>query len=276
MARLDVASSNVRGGFFPNIGSTGSDAGRYQGAIAEKAVPFPSVARRSQFFFSSTLVGGRARRGRSIRVACFASTDRLTRFRPVRRDHYAWSHADSGRNQPSTPECSSPGMNARLSGATGPSPCSACHTRVAMDARDISQTCARPGQVNSCQLLAKTLFSRCSAAGADKDKALSEVHHHRDRRAQRAGLVRESSTAFARGLAQHCQRVTASARPAYSSEPIFADHRLMNLRTLSRRATTVRWGRPEAASAARAQPTLRILPPSSRRSMNRRRLLCLC
>jgi hypothetical protein len=41
---------NVRGGFFPNIGSTGSDAGRYQGATAEKAVPFPSVARRSQFF----------------------------------------------------------------------------------------------------------------------------------------------------------------------------------------------------------------------------------
>jgi hypothetical protein len=27
---LDVASSNVRGGFFPNIGSTGSDAGRYK------------------------------------------------------------------------------------------------------------------------------------------------------------------------------------------------------------------------------------------------------
>jgi hypothetical protein len=64
MARLDVASSNVRGGFFPNIGSTGSDAGRYQGAIAEKAVPFPSVARRSQFFFSSTLVGGRDAAGR--------------------------------------------------------------------------------------------------------------------------------------------------------------------------------------------------------------------
>lgn len=50
MVRLDVASSNVRGGFFPNIGSTGSDAGRYQGAIAEKAVPFPSVACRSKAF----------------------------------------------------------------------------------------------------------------------------------------------------------------------------------------------------------------------------------
>jgi hypothetical protein len=47
MVSLDVASSNVRGGFFPNIGSTGSDAGRYQGAIAEKAVPFPNAARRS-------------------------------------------------------------------------------------------------------------------------------------------------------------------------------------------------------------------------------------
>jgi hypothetical protein len=50
MGRLGVASSNVRGGFFPNIGSTGSDTGRYQGAIAVKAVPFPNVARRSQFF----------------------------------------------------------------------------------------------------------------------------------------------------------------------------------------------------------------------------------
>jgi hypothetical protein len=59
MVRLDVASSNVRGGFFPNIGSTGSDAGRYQGAIAEKAVPFPSVARRSQLFFLSVRVTAR-------------------------------------------------------------------------------------------------------------------------------------------------------------------------------------------------------------------------
>ena len=38
------------GGIFPNIGSTGSDAGRYQGATAEKAVPFPSVACRSKAF----------------------------------------------------------------------------------------------------------------------------------------------------------------------------------------------------------------------------------
>ena len=77
MVRLDVASSNVRGGFFPNIGSTGSDAGRYQGAIAEKAVPFPSVARRSQFF--PAVRRGAARRGRWICVACFVSTDSAMR-----------------------------------------------------------------------------------------------------------------------------------------------------------------------------------------------------
>jgi hypothetical protein len=67
MVRLDVASSNVRGGFFPNIGSTGSDAGRYQGAIAEKAVPFPNAARRSQLSphlsvrtFPAALIASRA------------------------------------------------------------------------------------------------------------------------------------------------------------------------------------------------------------------------
>ena len=84
MARLDVASSNVRGGFFPNIGSTGSDTGRYQGAIAVKAVPFPNVARRSQFFFPP-FGAGPARRERRICVACFVSFDSVTRGHVVRR-----------------------------------------------------------------------------------------------------------------------------------------------------------------------------------------------
>jgi hypothetical protein len=52
MGRLGVASSNVRGGFFPNIGSTGSDTGRYQGAIAVKAVPFPNVCPSISVFFA--------------------------------------------------------------------------------------------------------------------------------------------------------------------------------------------------------------------------------
>jgi hypothetical protein len=86
MVKLDVASSNVRGGFFPNIGSTGSDAGRYQGAIAEKAVPFPNAARRSQL---SSHVAVRTRSPQMIDcVGCFVSmtSSGLTRkIRAVRR-----------------------------------------------------------------------------------------------------------------------------------------------------------------------------------------------
>jgi hypothetical protein len=48
--------------------------------------------------------------------------------------------------------------------------------------------------------------------------------------------------------ALHCHR-----RPAYSSEPIFADHRLMDLRTLSRRATALRW--KSQSSVCRESPT---------------------
>jgi hypothetical protein len=77
MARLVVASLNVRGGFFPNIGSTGSDTGRYQGAIAVKAVPFPSVARRSQL---SSHLSARTRPPRAMDcVACFVSNDSVIR-----------------------------------------------------------------------------------------------------------------------------------------------------------------------------------------------------
>jgi hypothetical protein len=57
-AKLGVASSNVRGGFFPNIGSTGSDTGRYQGAIAVKAVPFPNVCPSISVFFAGPLAAG--------------------------------------------------------------------------------------------------------------------------------------------------------------------------------------------------------------------------
>ena len=43
-----LAVPNVRGALVPNIsGSMGTDCRRHEGATAEKAVPFPSAARRS-------------------------------------------------------------------------------------------------------------------------------------------------------------------------------------------------------------------------------------
>ena len=64
---LNVATTNVRGGFFPNIGSTGGEAGRFEGATAEKAVPFPRVARRSQFLPSSLPAGMSSRVQRGVK-----------------------------------------------------------------------------------------------------------------------------------------------------------------------------------------------------------------
>src|SRR5258705_12846051 len=67
------------GGIFPNIGSTGSDAGRYQGATAEKAVPFPSVARRSQFSLLNPLYGRAFASGAArlrYRIACCGQGNR--------------------------------------------------------------------------------------------------------------------------------------------------------------------------------------------------------
>jgi hypothetical protein len=46
------------GGIFSEHWIDGQRCGPLQGAIAEKAVPFPSVARRSQFFLCSTRFTG--------------------------------------------------------------------------------------------------------------------------------------------------------------------------------------------------------------------------
>jgi hypothetical protein len=56
-AEIGCCYCECSGGLFPNIGSTGSDAGRFEGATAEKAVPFPGAVRRSQFFLRSCFAG---------------------------------------------------------------------------------------------------------------------------------------------------------------------------------------------------------------------------
>jgi hypothetical protein len=55
---LAVVSSKCSGGIFSEHWIDGQRCGPLQGAIAEKAVPFPSVARRSQFFLCSTRFTG--------------------------------------------------------------------------------------------------------------------------------------------------------------------------------------------------------------------------
>jgi hypothetical protein len=56
------------GGRYPNIDRWAKTTGRYEGAKAEKAVPSPSVAHRSQFFGLLPCIGDRACAKQGIRM----------------------------------------------------------------------------------------------------------------------------------------------------------------------------------------------------------------
>ncbi len=64
---LAVISSKCSGGIFSEHWIDGQRCGPLQGAIAEKAVPFPSVARRSQFFLVQSAARACVRIGHSVR-----------------------------------------------------------------------------------------------------------------------------------------------------------------------------------------------------------------
>lgn len=94
--------------------------------------------------------------------------------------------------------------------------------------------------------------------------------------ATRTSASYESSTAPARGLAQRCQRASLPARGRLIRVNLSSP--IVDYWTCGRCPGAQRLcvGKSRSSVCCESPTHLRILPPSSRRSMNRRRLLCLC